>query len=196
MLEKVIIGYGGFAREVAAQMNFDSIKYFVDDEYWAENNNNVFKLSDFNPEKYEVIVAIGNSALRSDVVSRLSSSTKYFTAIHESAQIIGKDVYIGEGSIICAGTIVTVNCKLGKHTHLNLHTTIGHDCVIDDFFTTGPGVNVSGNNVYGKRVYIGTGSSTREKISICDDVTVGMQSGVIKSITESGTYIGSPVKKL
>lgn len=195
-MKKAIIGYGAFAREVAAQMNFDSIKYFVDDEYWTENNNNVLKLSDFDPEKYEVIVAIGNSALRSDVVSRLPSSTKYFTAIHESAQIIGKDVYIGEGSIICAGVIVSINCKLGEHTHLNLHTTIGHDCVIDDYFTTGPGVNVSGNNVYGKRVYIGTGSSTREKISICDDVTVGMQSGVIKSISEPGTYIGSPAKKL
>jgi sugar O-acyltransferase (sialic acid O-acetyltransferase NeuD family) len=196
MRKKAIIGYGGFAREVAVQMKFDDIRYFVDDQYWIDNESNVYKLSEFDPERYEVIVAIGNSSLRNDVISRLPRSTKYFTAVHESVQIIGNSVEIGEGSIICAGTIISINSRLGKHTHLNLNTTIGHDCKIDDFFTTGPGVNISGNNVYGKRVYIGTGSCTREKISICDDVTVGMHSGVIKSITESGVYIGTPSAKL
>lgn len=195
-MKRAIIGYGGFAREVAAHMELDDVKFFVDDEYWNSESKNLFKLSRFYSNEYEVIVAVGDSGIRNSIVSRLPISTRYFTFVHKSACVLDNSVLIGEGGIICAGSIVTVNCKIGRHAHLNINTTIGHDCVFGDFFTTAPGVNISGNNTFGNRVYIGTGSSTREKITICDDVTIGMQSGVIKNITEPGTYIGSPARRL
>lgn len=195
-METVIIGYGGFAREVTAQMGLTNVKYYVDDQYWTSNIKNLFKLSDFDSITQMACVAIGDSRLRNNIVSRLPINTKYYTMIHRSAQIIGNDVEIGEGSIICAGCILTTNIVIGKHCHLNLNTTIGHDCGIGDFFTTGPGVNISGNNIIGNRVYIGTGSATKEKINITDDVVIGMQSGVIKNVSSSGTYVGCPVRKL
>lgn len=195
-MQRVIIGYGGFAREVAGQMGLIDPIYFVDDKYWESGLNNLYKLSDFDPRIHSACVAIGDSRARSLVVSRLPENTLFYTMIHESAQLLGPDIEIGEGSIICAGTILTTNITIGKHCHLNLNTTIGHDCVIGDYFTTAPGVNVSGNNQIGNRVYIGTGSSTREKITISDDVVIGMQSGVIKNIINSGTWVGSPAKKL
>jgi hypothetical protein len=68
--------------------------------------------------------------------------------------------------------------------------------IIKDFFTSSPGVNISGNCKIGNNVYIGTNSSVKENISICDEVIIGMQSSVIKSINEKGIYIGSPVSKL
>jgi len=46
MRKKAIIGYGGFAREVAIQMKFDDIRYFVDDQYWNDNEPSVYKLSE------------------------------------------------------------------------------------------------------------------------------------------------------
>jgi UDP-3-O-[3-hydroxymyristoyl] glucosamine N-acyltransferase len=45
-------------------------------------------------------------------------------------------------------------------------------------------------------VYFGTKSSAKQKISICDNVIIGMNSGVVKDINESGTYIGTPCKKI
>lgn len=48
-----------------------------------------------------------------------------------------------------------------------------------------------GNNVLiGANVYIGPG------ISICDNVVVGANSVIHKSITESGVYSGNPVRKI
>ena len=91
---------------------------------------------------------------------------------------------------------LTTNIKLGKHSHLNLQTTIGHDCNIGDFFTTAPGAKISGNCKIGDRVYIGTNSSTREKITICNDVTLGLNSGVIKNISDPGIYVGTPAIKV
>jgi len=45
-------------------------------------------------------------------------------------------------------------------------------------------------------VYFGTNSCVRQKITICDNVTIGMGGVVVKNITEPGVYIGNPVQKL
>ena len=198
-MKKGIIGAGGFGREVYWSLNpieRNNTVFFVDDEYWDNSDDKILPLSLFETNKYEVVVAIADSYHRQRIVESLPKGTKYFTHIHPSAQIHGDDVEIGEGSIICAGTIITTNVKIGKHAHLNLITTIGHDCVIGDYFTTAPGVQISGNMSIGNRVYFGTRSCTKQKITICDDVIIGMNAAVVKNIIESGTYIGTPATKI
>jgi sugar O-acyltransferase (sialic acid O-acetyltransferase NeuD family) len=198
-MKQAIIGAGGFGREVYGSLSLTeqlNTVFFVDDKYYDKSNSLILPISRFNPEEYEVIVAIADSKDRYNVIQMLPKETKYFTYIHPSVQIHGNDVEIGEGSIICAGTIITTNVKIGKHAHLNLITTIGHDCVIGDYFTTAPGVQISGNEIIGNRVYFGTRSCIKQKLTICDDVTIGMNAGVTKSINQPGTYIGTPAKKI
>jgi acetyltransferase-like isoleucine patch superfamily enzyme len=59
-----------------------------------------------------------------------------------------------------------------------------------------PGSIVSGNVTIGDCVYLGTNSSIREKINICDNVVIGLNSGVVKHLNESGTYVGNSNKKI
>jgi sugar O-acyltransferase (sialic acid O-acetyltransferase NeuD family) len=196
-MKKAIIGSGGFGREVKALLLDNNpnevVQFFVDDNY-VDNNTN--PISSLNVNEYEVIIAVGNPILREQIYRKLPKNTKYFTAIHKSVQILDSNVVIGEGSIICPNTILTTNIKIGNHTHLNLGSTIGHDTITGDFFTTAPGVKISGNCIIGDRVYFGTNSSVRERITICDDVTIGLNGGVVKNINEPGTYVGVPVKKI
>jgi sugar O-acyltransferase (sialic acid O-acetyltransferase NeuD family) len=196
-MKKAIIGSGGFGREVKAFLLDNNpnyiIDFFVDDEYVDEMSN---PLSSLDINIYEVIIAIGNPLLREEIYNRLPKNTKYFTAIHKSVQILDSNIEIGEGSIICPNSILTTNIKIGKQCHLNLQTTVGHDVIIGDFFTTAPGAKISGNCIIGDRVYIGTNSSVREKIKICNDVTIGLNAGVVKDIIESGTYVGLPANKI
>lgn len=195
-MEKVLIGAGGFAREVKYYLGTPNMKMFVDDEYYTENTENIHPLSQFDSSKYEALVTVSNPTDRFNFVNKLPKNTKYFSFIHKSVEILDENVVIGEGSIICAGCFLTTNIIIGNHCHLNLQTTIGHDCRIGDYFTTAPGAKVSGNCNINSKVYIGTNSSVREKINICDDVIVGLNSGVVKHITEPGVYVGSPSKKL
>lgn len=198
-MKKGIIGAGGFGREVywsLSPIERNKTVFFVDDVYWDGSDDKILPLSLFETDKYEVIVAIGDPNDRKHIIDRLPKTTKFFTHVHPSVQILGDDVEIGEGSIICAGSILTTNIKLGKHTHLNLHTTIGHDCTIGDYFTTAPGVKISGNCFIGNLVYVGTNASIKEKITICDSLTIGLNAGVVKDIHEPGTYIGTPAKKI
>jgi sugar O-acyltransferase (sialic acid O-acetyltransferase NeuD family) len=195
-MKRALIGAGGFANEVRAHIGDFTMKCFVDDQYFTPNKKHIYPLSKFDPKEYEVLVAIGDPKSRYDIIQRLPKSTKYFKFIHPSAQILGNDVYIGEGSIICAGSILTTNIKIGKHSHLNLHTTIGHDCTIGDYFTTAPGTKISGNCKIYDLVYLGTNSSIKQDITIHSLSTIGLNSGVVKDIWESGVYVGTPAEKL
>jgi sugar O-acyltransferase (sialic acid O-acetyltransferase NeuD family) len=195
-MEKVLIGAGGFAREIKAHMNIPDMKCFVDDEYYSPNENNIFPLSEFDEDKYEVLIAIGNPLDRYDVSQKLPKNTKYFKFIHPSALLLDSDIEIGNGSIVCANVIITTNVKIGKHAHINLQTTIGHDVVIGDFFTSAPGVKISGNCKIYDMVYIGTNASIKEKISIHSLSTIGLNAGVVKHIEQPGTYVGTPAKKI
>ena len=203
-----VVGTGGFGRETMcclidslASQNIkatDVACFMVADKDFDEKivmGFPVIPQSQFKPDEYEVLVGIGDSKTRKKVVESLPKETKFTTVIHPNV-VISDWVEIGEGGIITAGTIITCNIKIGKHAQLNLHSTIGHDCVIGDFFTSGPGTNISGICTFGNNVYFGTNASVKQGVTICDDVVIGMGSVVTKNITEPGIYVGSPAKKL
>ena len=189
-MKKALIGYGGHAREVMCQMN-QKLDCFVDDEFL---DSNTLSLSKFDPNIYEVMICISNPKDRYEIVNKLPKETKYFSFIHPTALILSDDVYIDEGSFIGAYSILTTNIKIGKHSILNRYCQIGHDSQSGDYLTMMPGSVISGNCNVGTRVYFGTNSSVKEKINICDDVTIGLNSGVVKNINESGIYGGVPCK--
>ena len=198
-MKKGIIGAGGFGREIYWSLDLMErvdCKFFVDDEYYQQGNEDILPISEFDPEEYEVIVAVADPKFRKSIVESLPIETKYFTHIHPSVQIHAPDVEIGEGSIICAGTIITTNVKIGKHAHLNLLTTIGHDCEIGDYFTTAPGAKISGNCKIYDCVYVGTNASIKQKLSIESFTTIGSGAAVVKDIEEPGVYAGVPAKKI
>ena len=181
---KALIGNGGHAREVMAQMGIKLFR-FVDDQYM---DNDTLPLSELDIEKYEVMVAIADSRDRYDTIQRLPKGIKFFKFIHPTALIMD-NVEIGEGSFIGAYSILTTNIKIGKHAILNRGNQIGHDTIIGDFFSAMPGSIVSGNVRIHNYVYLGTNSSIREKLTIIDDVTIGLNTGIVKSINKSGTNV-------
>jgi len=193
-MKRALIGAGGFADEVKAYMGAWRMTCFVDDEYYI-GKKYTRPMSEFDVTKFEVMVAVGDPQKRYDIVQRLPKETKYFSFLRSLYTFMGSYIY-GEGTFICPGTIVTSNISIGNHAHLNLHTTIGHDCVIGDYFTTAPGAKISGNCTIGDRVYVGTNASIKEKINICSDVTIGLNAGVVSDITEPGVYIGTPAKRI
>ena len=191
-MKLALFGYGGHAREVACQIG-EEVTFFVDDEY----TNDIAKpISTFNPKEYMMMVAVADSKDRYDIVQRLPKDTTYFTYIHPTVEVMDDNIEVGEGSFIGAHSILTTNIKLGKHTLLNRGNHIGHDCIIQDYFSAMPGAIVSGNVTIGDCVYIGTNSSIKEKMIICSGVTIGSNATVVKHIVKSGTYVGVPSKKI
>ena len=208
-----IFGVGGFGREVLCCLldcirasspslsltEIHRIARFVQDDHEITEREilgvPVIGISEFDPARYEMVVAVGSPTTRQKIVEKLPATTEYATLMHPTA-VSSAWVEVGVGGIITAGTILTCNIKIGNHAHLNLHTTVGHDCAIGDYFTTAPAVNIRGACVFGDRVYFGTNASVRQGITLANDVTVGMGAVVVKDLTEPGTYVGSPARRI
>jgi len=198
-----IFGTGGFAREVACilhdQGRGDRIVAFhePDEVYRAREllGVPVQPQSVFDPRKQRAVVGIGNPALRQKVVGELPSDTVFDTLVHPTV-VMSQWVEVGAGSIICAGCVLTCQISIGEHCHINLNTTVGHDCTFGDFCTLAPGTNISGNCEFGNRVNVGTQASFRQHVRVCDDAVIGMGTVVVKDIVEAGTYVGLPAKKV
>ena len=191
-MKKALVGFGGHAREVMAQMGV-KLTCFVDDKYVVDGTKPISK---FNPSEYALMVAVADSKDRFDIVQRLPKGTKFFTWVHPTVLIMDDNIEIGEGAFIGANSILTTNIKIGNHSLLNRANHIGHDCIIGDYFSAMPGSIVSGNVTIGDKVYLGTNSSIKEKLSVVDNVTIGLNTGIVKNINKEGIYVGANTRML
>ena len=119
---------------------------------------------------------------------------------------LGDDVFIGPFVEIQRRVSIGPRTRIQSHAFICELVTIGEDCFIshgamfinDPFSIGGParGDQTQWKETHiGHRVSIGT-NATILPVSICDDVVIGAGSVVTKDITEPGTYIGNPAKKL
>ncbi|NMH25342.1 acetyltransferase [Flavobacterium solisilvae] len=206
----VIIGAGGFGREVKTiidAINREKETYvflgYYDDGIEKGTKINNFSvlgnLSDLNAinEKVSVLIGIGDPITKSKIISFLSNDNLDFpTLIHPSVQISDDDVTISNGCIICAGTIITCNIRIGSFVTLNLMCTVGHDTIIDDFSSFMPSVNISGEVHIYEKVYVGTGAKIINQLTIGTSTIVGAGAVVSKSLPEYCTAVGIPAKPI
>lgn len=163
----LIIGAGGFAREVAwlaRTISPDmSITFVVNREEYLTapvDGIDVVLLDEIEPSPNQgFVVGIGDPRARRDLASHCTArGLQSATLIHPAIDLSGANT-IGEGSVLCSGVVITTGIRIGRHVHLNLNSTVGHDTVIGDFVTVAPGANVSGNVAIEREASIGTGAS-------------------------------------
>lgn len=213
-MEKIAVyGAGGFGREV--KMLIDQINElgarssawkfvgFYDDglEKGAIVNGSpvLGGVNDLNEiaEDTGVVIAVGNPITKRGIIERINNQHVYYPVLIHPNVLIGKDdVTIGEGSIICAGCLITVNIKIGKHVILNLSCTVGHDTVISDYCSFMPSVNISGEVKLAQCVYVGTGAQIINRADIGEETIVGMGAVVSKSLPAKCTAVGIPAKPI
>lgn len=209
MKDLYIIGAGGFGREVAwivERINSIkptwNLKGFIDDNetLWGskEGEYHVFGGCEYLSALEDVyaVCAVGSSNVRKKIIEKLKDTSVKFATLVDPSVLYSNSVKIGEGAIVCAGTIITVNVNIGDHVIVNLDCTIGHDAVIDDFVTIYPSVNVSGNVLIGECSELGTGTQIIQGKKVISNTIIGAGAIVVKDCIESGTYVGSPAKKL
>ena len=116
------------------------------------------------------------------------------TLVHPSVLMNKKNVCIGEGSIVCASNILTVNINVGKHTLINLDCTIGHDVIIEDYVTIYPSVNISGNCKVALCSELGTGTHIIQGKNIGKGTIIGAGTVVIRDIGDNCVAVGNPAR--
>src|SRR3989344_458571 len=146
----------------------------------------------------EFVISIGNPRIRKKVHDKmcLVGSPRFATLIDPSAVAIPEHVSIGPGSVVCAGTVCTVEVEIGAHVILNLNCTVGHETYIKDFATIAPMVAISGNVRIGQCAEVGTGASIRQGLTVNDGAMIGMGSVLTKNVAENTVVFGSPARPI
>lgn len=163
----LIVGAGGFGREIAwlaRDIHGSSLKltFAVEREFYQDgliDGAPVIPLDDVPAAITHYVVAVGDPILRQRLARTCEKASLRPTTLVHPSVLNSERVKIGPGSLICAGTILTTNIRIGCHVHVNLACTVGHDAIIGDFATISPGVHVSGNVHVEDGVFIGTGAS-------------------------------------
>jgi sugar O-acyltransferase (sialic acid O-acetyltransferase NeuD family) len=143
------------------------------------------------------VTAVGDVSLKKKAVLGCSAiGLQPISLIHPRVEA-SRTVRLSEGSVICAGTILTVNIDIGCHVHVNLDCTIGHNVSIGDYATLSPGVHVSGHVAIGTDVFIGTGvniinGKSGHPLVIGDGAVIAAGACVTKSVEAGALVAGVP----
>ncbi len=208
MKDLVIIGASGFGRETAwlvERINKISASWkllgFMDDALEMQgitvNGYPVLgTTAEINRYDAYYVCAVGSAKIRKQIIDRIrkdNEEVRFATLIDPSVEL-SEHVVIGEGSILCAHSILTVNIEIGQHVIINLGCTIGHDVVIGDFVTAYPSVNVSGNVKIDDCAELGTGSQIIQGMKIGRGSVLGAGSVVISDIADHSLAAGVPAR--
>ncbi|MEO7104512.1 MAG: acetyltransferase [Gemmatimonadaceae bacterium] len=203
-----IYGAGGFAREVAWLLSaakphlvFDFVGFIEDaaDPNREVDGKPVLSWERFSLSYPDAVVAIGvgKPQAREKLALRCSAAGFDFPILIHDSVAMSDSVQLGSGSIVCCGSILTVNITVGNHVHVNLDCTVGHDARIDDFATLSPGVHVSGNVHIGQSAFIGTGATivngtAADPLVIGAGCVIAAGACVTKNTEENCLYAGVP----
>lgn len=209
----VVIGAGGFGREVLDVV--DAINAQAAEPVWAvagvvddnPSEENLARLKrrgvEFlgateellqRPKAVHYAVGVGSPRVRRMLADRCDAAQhRAATLVHPTATQ-GVDVEMGEGSIICAGVRLTTNIRLGRHVHLNLNVTVGHDTRLGNFVSVNPLASISGDCQIGDEVLIGVAGVILNGLTIGRGSTVGGSACVVKDVPHDLIVKGVPAK--
>ncbi len=196
----ILIGAGAHAKSVSDALldAYPSIKLI----YVDSNAKGGEKLYGFNVlssipdglEKTPIFVAIGDNTIRRKIFDKIDN--------HPKANVLSSKSYISKRSKVGSGVFVGNFCHIGTEATIGDNVIINNGAIIEHEVKIGnhshicPNVTIAGRVTVGERVFIGVGSSVVNNVSICSNVIVGAGSTVVDNITEPGTYVGVPARKI
>jgi len=205
MKDLIIIGAGGHGKEIAwlAKRCGRLIRGFLDNtpEKQGSNISGIPVLGMLDQctrfEDCEFIVAIGSPRARKKIVeSFFHKKNLAFATLIDPTAIIGENICIQEGTMICAGSILTIDIQIGSHCIINTNAVLSHGAIIGDYVTVAPNASVSGDVHLESLVEIGANASIKEKTLIQSGAMIGMGSVVTKNVLTNQVLVGNPAKFL
>jgi sugar O-acyltransferase (sialic acid O-acetyltransferase NeuD family) len=205
MRDLILIAASGLAREVLAmrQSQFRIIGVLDDDptlhgtEIGGVQVLGGIELAAQQPGSFLVCVGAGSGRRRVvDRLTQLGIGSERFATLVDETVALSNNSFIGDGSVILAGTVLTADVIVGRHVVVMPNCTLTHDDIVDDFATLAAGVAVGGVVRIGAAAYVGMNASIRQRVSVGAGATVGMGAVVLEDVPSGQVWAGVPAKEL
>lgn len=201
-----IFGAGGHGREIAwlaeeAWQRVPEIVFLVDDQQYLRSSVDGSPVRLLEDEEFgedsRFILGVGEPSLRRIVTSKLLARAAAATRLVHPRVEMSQRVVVEDGAVICAGSVVTTNVTIGRHSHINVGCTVSHDVRIGNFVTLSPGVHIAGNVHVRDDVFVGAGANiingtATAPLVIGEGAVVAAGACVIHSVEPSALVAGVP----
>lgn len=141
------------------------------------------------------LIAINDSRIRERIAKNLEGHATPLSIAPKSSPVY-HETRIDEGTIISEYCLVGSNVTIGKHVHINMISSVSHDCILRDYVTLAPRVTCNGNVTIEDHAYIGAGATIKQGIKIGAGATVGMGAVIIRDVPSGQTVVGNPGRPL
>jgi sugar O-acyltransferase (sialic acid O-acetyltransferase NeuD family) len=202
-----IYGAGGFGKEVltllkdliSSGVTWNFIGYF-DDRDCSGKLGSLY-LGDYHSinnwkEPLALVFAMGWSHIRKKALAQIQNPMINYPYLISPKCIIGdhERIQIGQGSILMAGANLTTDIEVGEFVVININATIGHDSKLGNFTSIMPSVNISGGVLIEEEVFIGSGTTVLQSISIGSKSIIGAGAVLTKNLASGVTAVGVPAR--
>lgn len=186
---------------IDAGQDYEALGFIVDPRYGRPGTiiNDRPILGDFewlarHGSQVRTICAVGDPVIRKRLADRAVECGARFTTICHPSAIRSRRTTVGNGCLIGAGVILSVNSGIADHVQLYTGCRIGHDSVVESYAGLSTGVCVAGNVTVGEGCFVGTGASIIEKRTVGEWSIVGAGAVVIADVPALSVAVGVPAK--
>ena len=144
-----------------------------------------------------IVIAVGDNWIRStlfEFVRATSTEIDFPAIIHPSAQI-GKNVTIGQGTVVMPGVVVNSNVQIGDFCIVNTNASLDHDTTIGQFVSFAPKSCTGGGASIGNFSAICLGTNVIDRITIGEHTVIGAGSTVLHNQPACIVAYGIPARK-
>ncbi len=206
MQQILIIGAGGWGREVLAQLQGDAahgkgwtIGGFLDNRAHLLDafDLDVPVVGDpmsYAPKEGEAFVcAVGDPRARHHYAQPLLAQGAQFIAIRTNV-FMSPRVRIGRGCFLCHRVQLSPDVQLDDFANIHANTMLGHDVRIGAYAQIGAMVFVGGGAQIGDFATVHPHATILPGIRIGEGATVGAGSVVVKDVPARATVFGNPAR--
>ena len=144
-----------------------------------------------------LLMGIGYKHLtvRQQIFEALVPQVPFACFIHAAAYV-DESATVAPGCFVSPGCVLDVNVSLGPNTFLYPGCVLAHDTVLIGHSFLAPAVRLAGHVVIEPRCFLGIGTTVIDCLQVGPDVSTGGGATVVTNLTQPGTYVGTPVKKI
>jgi sugar O-acyltransferase (sialic acid O-acetyltransferase NeuD family) len=120
----------------------------------------------------------------------------HFPVVVSPDAVVNDEVELGAGTAIFDGAVVNPGVLTGPGCVINTNATVEHDTRLGTNVHIGPGATVSGGVAIGDHTFIGAGAVVIHGVRIAAGCVIGAGAVVTGDLTEPGTYVGAPARRI
>jgi sugar O-acyltransferase (sialic acid O-acetyltransferase NeuD family) len=211
MKNLIIIGAGGFAREVYwyAQNSVGYaqtfiIKGFLDGTVKLEKSAyNLLPMpvlgdvKNYSIDKDDVfVIAIANSKAKKEISKIILNKNGEFINIIHSTALLAPTAKVGVDIVMGPYSMIGPNARVNDHIMLNAHSSIGHDSIIESFSSIMYNVAIAGHVNVGESTLWGDNSVAIPGCCIGNYATMAAGCVVLNKVNDNITVAGVPAKPI